>query len=377
METTLEELQSQQDSRQNELRCSIYIPTHPRSNDQAIMEDTTRLKNALQNIKNNPKFEEADLTETIEKLYDILNDTEFWKHQSVGLGIFADHEGFRYVHLPYEPTEATYLETAFVLSPLYITESLTKQFFVLDINLDRPTLYKSSDSTLAEIKDIGMPESFQKEMGRDEYNVELQHQAAPRGNNGGNTRFHGHDPAEEVDDDIKRYLKLIAKAADSCLEGKHEPLVLSGTESRVGNIRNYLSYPHVLSDSVAGNHEGQSPQHLYDTTAEVVEQQNDTERQALIEKLEESTPAYQVRGAQEIVEAAQAGRVERLNFPAFRKTTDSVRPGDFTSIILQLPEDSSEMEQLVRATVAQGGEVLATEIDTAEEKNIPRALCRY
>ena len=370
-------IQSLRNRKTKSQKLSIYIPTHPKSNGQTVAEDTTRFKNALQDIKNNPSYDEATLKNTMTALYKLLDDTEFWKHQDVGLAVFADSEGYEHFHLPYEPTVGTYVTDNFIISPLIITQNIGSGFYVLDINLNNPRLCRAVNGTLVEVDEIDMPGSFQDTVARDEYNLELQHQATPRDSGDGDTSFHGHDPADSADDDTVQYLRLVATAVNEYMKDLDQPLILAGAESRVGNLRQHLSYDNILPDTVTGNQESFSTQQLYDATVDIVASYDKAQRQALIDKLVSSAPGYVVMGAQEIHEAASTGRIERLYLPVYRHTTDTVRPGDFASIIIQLPDDVQEIEQLVQATIDQGGEVLATEIDSYEGADMPRALCRF
>ncbi|NCU37707.1 hypothetical protein EOL96_01420 [Candidatus Saccharibacteria bacterium] len=375
MITSPQNIQALRNKKTTGQKLSIYIPTHPKSNRQTISEDTIRFKNALQDVKNDPSYDESSLKDTMTELYKLLDDTEFWKHQDVGLAVFGDTDGYEYFNLPYETTAATYLAPEFVTSPLVIAHSIGSGFYVLDVNLNSPRLYRTSNGTLIEVCQDEMPGSFQDTVARDEYNVELQHQATPRSS--GDTSFHGHDPADSVDDDTKRYLRIVADSVDGCMKDHDQPLILSGTENRVGNFRQYLSYVNVLPDVLTGNKEELSAQQLYGEAIHIAATYDQAQRQASIDKLISSAPEFVVMGAKEIREAASAGRIERLYLPVYRRTTDTVRPGDFASIIFQLPDDIKELDQLVQATLAQGGEVLATEIDSYEGADMPRALCRF
>lgn len=377
MTTSLSTIRALKEKGAKGQKLSIYIPTHPKSNSQTLTEDTTRFKNALQDIKNNPSYDESSLKDTMDNLYTLLEDTAFWKHQDVGLAIFGDAKGYKHFQLPYETTAATYLSDEFIISPFVIAQSISSGFYVLDINLNNPQLYRAVGGTLVEVTLDNMPESFQDSIDKVEYTAELQHQSAPRNSSGNNTSFHGHDPAEEVDDDTKRYLRAVAKVVDEHMKDHEQPLILAGTENRMGNLRKHLTYGNVLSYSVSGNHEDLSAQQLYEAAVRIATSYDQARRQDLVDILTSSAPELVVTGKQEILKAAEAGRVERLYLPVYRQTNDTVRSGDSNSILLELPEDIAELEELVQATLAQAGEVLATEIDSYDGADAPQALCRF
>jgi len=355
---------------------SIYLPTHPSSNSQTLTQDTTRFKNALKQIKNNPDYDERELGDVVKSLYKLVDDIGFWKQQDVGLALFADSSGYEYYHLPYETTEETYLENKFVVGPLVVMHSIGSEFFVLDINLTNPRLLKSSHGTLVVVNDDNMPASFQDTVARDEYKAELQHMAAPRGS-GGDNKFHGHDPEDTLDNDTALYLTLVANAVDTFLVDQERPLLLVGEQNRVGNLRPHLKYKHLLPQSIDGNFETLTPQDLYDTTIETMRNHEADKRRSLVKQLVSSAPELVASGIKDIAEAAQAGRVEIMYVPAYRRTADNVRSGESESIVLQLPNDVSALESVIRGVLAHGGSVVAVEIDAYPELDETKALCRF
>lgn len=355
---------------------SIYLPTHPSSTSQSLAQDTTRLKNALKESKNNSAYDERELGDVVKSLYELVEDTEFWKHQDRGLAIFASSDGYEHFHLPYEITEATYVKNRFVISPLFIMHSIIAEFYVLDVNLTKPRLLKSKHGTFDVIEDANLPASFDETSARDEYKPELQHKAAPRGS-GGDNRFHGHSPADAVDHDIAMYLNKLADAVDEYMTDHDRPLLVVGEQSRVGNLRPNLKYEYLVEQSVDGNFENHSPQELFDATIELMRGYESKKRRELVEQLLSSDPKLVVTGDKDISEAAKAGRVERIYVPSYRRTADTVQPGISESIILQLPDDVSELETVVRDVLSQAGTVVAVEIDAYPELTETKALCRF
>jgi len=88
---------------------SIYIPTSPQASPPHVSADRTRLKNAIQHIKNLQNYDEQVLGDSIKKLEDVLDDMEFWQHQDLGLAALFDAETVELVRLPFEVSEAEYL----------------------------------------------------------------------------------------------------------------------------------------------------------------------------------------------------------------------------------------------------------------------------
>jgi hypothetical protein len=356
-------------------KISIYIPTHPKSSSQTLSQDKNRFKNAIQEVQKHPNYSK-ELDKTMGLLEKLYNDVEFWKYQDVGLAIFADKDNYECFHLPYETTEAVYLKDHFVISPLVFMHSIGTTFFVLDVNLTKPRLLVSKDGGLSEVEVEGMPDSFQDKIAGAEYKPELQYKSAPRGGDVSNM-FHGHDAAEEVNDDIAEYLTEIAKSVNTFLKESDQPLLLVGVQSRVGNIRSHIEYDNLLEAKIDGSFEKHSMQDLYESVIEVINDYDSQRRHKLIDQLLSADSKNIVSGNDAIAEAAKAGRIERMYVPAYRRTNDSVRPDAEESIVLQLSDEIKDIETVVSDVLSHGGSVQAVEIGSQHEIQQPKALCRY
>lgn len=357
-------------------KISIYIPTHPVNNIQTIEQDKTRFKNALKDIKNNIKYDEEKLGVVLNSLYDMLDDIELWEYQDVSLAVFADKHGIEYYRLPYETTEAAYIEDQFIVSPMGIMHSIGINFYVLDINLTKPRLLKSRHGTLTEVILDKMPKSFEDTFSRDEYRNSLQNLAAPRGS-GGDNQIHGHGPEDSIKEDTSKYIVLIADTIDEYLRDQDLPLLIVGEESRVGNLRKHISYKNLLDDKIDGNFENYTPQKLYESAIEKIEDYDSKRRDDKVKKFLGSDPKFIVSGNTAISEAAEQKRVETLFIPSYIRTKDSIRFGNYDSIILQLPSEMEELEAVTRKVLSQAGTVQAVAIDVYPEIDQPKALCRF
>src|SRR5680860_240491 len=224
-------------------KLSIYIPTHPASTSPTLSEDMIRFKNTLQNIKANEKYIERELGETMGKLESLLDDSDFWKHRTNGLAVLADKDGYEIVDLDYEVTDMQYVQDTFIVSPLAIVLSIGTGYFVLDINHTKPRLLHFTSYTKGEVDLKDMPESLEQTIQRDEHQQHIQHQSGPI------NMLHGQSESGAVDADMLLYYKLIAKAVEEYLIDHDEPLLLAGTENRIGHMRPLVSYGCLLYTS--------------------------------------------------------------------------------------------------------------------------------
>jgi hypothetical protein len=351
-------------------KLSIYIPTHPASTPPTLSEDIIRFKNALQEIKASEKFDQRELGETMEKMETLLGDLEFWKHRTIGLAVFADKDGYQLIDVHYDIADAQYVQAEYIVSPPAILLSIGTGYYVLDINHTKPRLLHFTAHSRSEVALADMPGSFEEAIGRDERLQHMQHQSGPK------NMFHGQSESGAMDEDTLRYYKLIARAVDQYLADHDSPLLLAGTENRIGHMRPLLEYANVLRDTFEGNHEHLNDQQFQTATTAIIEAVACVKRDAIVEKVKSVPPSDLAIGALEIEEAIAKGQVATLFLPSFQYTADNVRDGEAERIVLHLPEDTVERETLVRGTVAQGGAVVAVALGSFESDE-PRALRRY
>lgn len=339
------------------LKATIYIPTDP----QKSTQDNTRLKNALQTIRNDVSYDERELGETIKTIYEeLIDNDDFWNYQDFGLAVLFDHDGYEYFHIPFEITEAEYLTDHFVVSPLVITASADTGFYVLDLNFTAPRLFSGSRGVLNEVKVKSMPKSIDKELGRSSYK---NHSLG--------------DEDNAVSEDEKRYLQMVADAVDETITYDKRALLLAGTSNRTGNIRAQLKHGHVLGDTLVGSYEKSTSEELYQASSEVVRVALKKEQNDALEVLSNTPPELVVIGALEIKEASSAGRVGTLFIPAYRLTTDSVRETDSEKLIIELPSDIESIEITVKAVMEQSGNIVPVEIEGESSPSELTAICRY
>ncbi len=352
------------------IKLSIYVPTHPASTSPTISEDTIRFKNALQEIRANEQYDERELGNTMQKMELLLDDIEFWKHRTLGLAVFASKDGYETVDLNYEITDMHYVQDSFVISPLAIMLSIGTGYFVLDINQTKPRLIHFTSSAKEEVAADGMPGTFEETVKRVDYQDQQQHQSVA-----GNM-FHGHSETAALIEDELRYYKLIAACADEYLADHDEPLLLAGTESRIGHMRPLIRYGNVLEATLAGNNEELNEQDMLDATETEMKSLDMVKRGALVDTAKATPLSKLAMGATEIEAAIAEGKVDTLYLSAFRNTTDNIRDNYQSTVVLQLPEDILAIETLVRGALLQGADVIAV-AQGSFDTNEPRAILRF
>ena len=77
--------------KQNSNCVSIYIPTHRAGQETLEGQDKIKLKTQLKHAKaklEKQGLSDKEIEDLVQPVTDLINDDEFWRHQSDGLAIF-------------------------------------------------------------------------------------------------------------------------------------------------------------------------------------------------------------------------------------------------------------------------------------------------
>lgn len=236
---------------------SIYIPTSRMSTD-AYRSDMTHLKNQLAKAEKELLNEYAMRRVDIDKLLDparaLLEDFDFWTHNSDMLACFLHDGEMELFQLPIPTEESTCVisDRPFVL-PLIQELNDNGHFYLLLLNLDQIRLYGVTRNVIQEIEldPEAVALSFTAEEEQDENQQSLQGQ----GNVGsGDAMFHGHgkgsDEAKKVT--IQNYFHRMTNMLEPILNQNPLPLYIAGVEYLGQLFRNACKYPHLREGQVVG-----------------------------------------------------------------------------------------------------------------------------
>lgn len=217
-------------ARGNEM-ISIYIPTHRRGRE--ISQDRIRLKNELAAAsdqlaeRGRKPRERSDRLSAAETL---LDDREFWEHQSSGLGIFIDDRGgVSTVSLSTEVGPICTVMPVFLLRPLAGDLQLPV-LPVLALTRGFVGLYQSGVNGVVRVE-ADLPESFEDV----NWFVDREKQRQQHPDRAGTARGrHGHEPNARENEDVRRFLREVADALPPVEKGI--PLIVLGDDDLVGRF---------------------------------------------------------------------------------------------------------------------------------------------
>lgn len=353
---------------------SLYIPTHPKSTSQRINEDRIRLKNALQRLEEQDVFT-PELADTHSKLSHLVDDNEFWLHQSRSLGILADTNGFSTIRLPYELTAASYTGEGYAISPLLIMQSLGETYYLIDVDFDQPRLYAGTQYSLELIDDLDLPGAIDDVIETEQ----RRNMSGQRGGAGGTgvTHFGRGEADHRQANDISRYLQLLAAPINDYLKDKSDPLFIAGSPKVIAEFRSMLDYGHVHDDGISANYDQQRLHELHQNSLAAMTEIARAKKAAVLARYADLDFDLRADGMTAVEAAAEQGRVDTLLIPVVRVTPDGVDSDDQATMLIELPEDFAAFESVVRQVADQGGKVVAVEqADFADDPSM-KAILRY
>jgi hypothetical protein len=363
---------------------SIYIPTH-RESDQA-QQDPIRLKNLLkaaeQHLLDNKRMKPSEAAEILKPALKLLDDQDFWLHQSDGLALFLSAEEASYYRLPYSFEELVVVSAGFHIKPLLPLFNNDGRFYILALSQNNIRLLSGTRFTVDQINLEGVPTSLAEAMQHDDPERQLQHHIGEKVDTTASGIFHGHGvgAGDFKKDNILRFFQQVDKGIRTLLENQSMPLVLAGVDYLLPIYREASKYPHLIDEGVIGNPDEASAQELHEQAWQLIQPYFQEERkQATAEyrQLADSDNASQ--DLPEIVRAAHYGRV-KVAFVA----ADVQRWGKFDSEknILEVhdspePGDAELLDSVVVQTLMHGGTVYSAEADEIPGDEPVAAVFRY
>ncbi len=345
---------------------SIAIPTHARGRETA--QDPIHLKNQLaelDSILESSGVKPRDRASQLEKATELLDDVEFWEHQSEQLALYIDDDGGI---LPIAVTRQsehrpTVISTAYhlrhVLSDLHPTN-----LPVLVLTENAVKLYLATTSGIDEVQ-ADLPSSL------DDVNwfVDRETQRQQHPDRAGSSRNrHGHEASSRDDEDTARFLRAVREALPA--DFRRRPLVVLGDDSLVSKFESISDEP-VLSPENSGVddfsdsaiHEMARPvleRHRAEATADLVSE--------ALDQLGEESATTELG---EALTDAVSGRLSRLVL------YEGAEPvwGRFDPASLQMeqtdqrgPGDVDLVDRLVAEAVATGAGIVVTETPVGDHE---------
>ncbi len=308
----------------------------------------------------------VQIEELAEVLDHLIDDQQFWNHQSQSLAIFVTADHIETYRLPNQLPAQVTVADRFLLKPLLRSVTFPHSAFVLALSANAVRVIEVSANEQAfEVTVDGMPKDAASYAGK-----------ASLGDRSHSGRVHG-------DEGLKLRLTQYARAIDQALRpiaSRHtEPLILAAAQPLEGIYRQVNSYRHLADTAIAGNPEELSPNQLAELARPIL----DGIYAAKVAGVREAFAEFGNQGralsdVADVANAATAGAVDTLLFDF-----EGVVPGRISeSGTVEFDEalDGSNygvIDEIVRRALATGAQVLAVRADELPTDSPVAAILRY
>jgi hypothetical protein len=238
---------------------SIYMPTFAvgRRKEQSPI----RLKNLYNQVEK--LFSETgrgptEIKSFLKPIENLIDDEFFWQQQTEGLALFLDKNNIHLFHLPEPVEERLFIGNHFHITPLIPIFKGNGQYYLLQIDQERPILMQGSKFQLEEVDELDLPESLQNIF--DDYFEFHSHlsfhtsTATPNPDlpNQRNGAFFGQSGGDDIDEkaEIRNFFHRFDDALMEYIGGQDIPLVLAGEGFLHNLYRQANTYPNLIEEGI-------------------------------------------------------------------------------------------------------------------------------
>ncbi len=365
---------------------SIFIPTHRAGEAVRKDADVILLKNQWKEVLEKLKDHELsppEIEQIAQPVQQLIEDQEFWSHQSDGLALFITPDGMEHYTLPLAFEPFNFVSHEFYLKPLMPLFVGDGRFFVLKLALNEVEFFEGARYSITPviIEDI-VPQRLEETVGYDYEQKSLQFRTQQSGLGQGQGTFHGHgEGKDERKNEIQRFLRDVNKGLMTMLHDENPPMVVASQEYLFPMYKEVNDYKNLVDDPITKNLSELTPVFLHELAWEKVAPIFDQERQDKIDLFR------QVHGTgktavdtSEVLYAALAGKIDTL---FLENRTDIWGIYDPAENSVELSDrhhasNTSLMNMAAVKTLLQGGKVYLMEKEQMPDDTAKmNALFRY
>ncbi len=361
---------------------SLFMPTHRAGRNTE--QDPIRFRNLLREAEErllSKGLRSPDVREMLKPARDLGQEPRFWPNQSHGLAVFLTAEEFHYYRLPLPFEELVVISQVFHLKPLLPFFASDGHFYILTLSQNRVRLLEGTRHTVDEIDLESMPESMAEALQYDRFERQLQsHSDASSGTGGRSTRFHGQGIGDRPKGRILRWFRVIDRELPNLLTGRRSPLVLAGVEYLFPIYKEANTYPHLLSDGIAGSPDELTPDELHTRAWPLVQPKFMEAREEAADRYSRLVDTGQsTADVRDAVLAAHGGRIDDLFVALGIQVWGKFDPSTDTIHIHEDPEPGDEdlLDLAAIQTILKGGTVYAVEPGQVPDNAPLAAVFRY
>ena len=286
---------------------SIYIPTEITGDYE---KNRIRWKNACQDAIRQLEEKGVDNISFMKPALDLIDNSDFWAHQSAALvGFYSEHEQGHY-HLLSPNKALVVVHQKFYLSPILKEIVNSDRLFVLALSQGDVKFYEAVRSGIypVNIKDV-VPTNMEAALNLDITKNSIQSHSA-----GGNAIFHGNDSGDDKQNiRIRQYFRKVDEGLLNFIHDEKVPLVLAAVESYYSIYRDVTDYKYFSQHMITGNPEDLSPGQIREQLEPVFKDLQKKRLESFVQSYNQRVDeALTIDGLEELSESAKLKNIAKL-----------------------------------------------------------------
>jgi hypothetical protein len=344
---------------------SLYMSTH-RIHPENI-QDPIRYKFLVKQVKESltEKYPTANIQTLLEPFEALVNDHDFWKHTSEGLCLMRSASRFEVIRLQLPVEELVMVADTFHTKPLRYALQSEDRYQVLALTMHEVHLFEGNRHSLFEIE---LPDDFPRTITEalGEELTEKHSTVASYGGVGGDSTNMHHGQGgkmDEVDSDAQRFFRLVAGAVhDRYSKPVGLPLLLAALPEHHYLFNQVNKNPFLLPEGININPQAISIEKLTELSWQMMQPIYLKKLEARIEKFNQAkSNGLGSDKMDEVIEAAEAGRVDTLLIEAHRVIAKRLRnkiTGTFEMADVTQPVLDDQLDEVGEIVYKMGGTVV-------------------
>ena len=362
---------------------SVFIPTHRLGKEVNEGQDMIAFKNHVQQIRLDLEAQELrsnDINDLLQPLEELIDDTQFWRHQQEGLAVFRNPDYFAIFHSPRPLGAHHWLDSRFHVRPLLSFAHRSPAYYLLQINKDDIALYKADDYAITPIDTTGtMPSGIEAVTKYYEFEEQLQGRTA----GGGSAIMHTNSNLDNKEKDhlLADYFRIVDKTMIDIIGTQNLPLVLASVAYYQPIYREINNYPHLYKDGLTGNFDNVQPEEMHRMAQEMIGDDFEKDKQRRIEMYQNSSGGDLVSSdVRQLLEAGVTGRIDVLFVQKDAEVWGHFDENTLKATIHkeQRADDESLIDEIALLTLRNGGDVyVMDEINLLENQDSVKATALF
>ena len=337
---------------------SIYIPTLI-TGDYEV--NRIRWKNACQDVLNQLEARGIEKTSFLKPAMDLIDDSDFWAHQSAGLAGFYSEESGEHHHLVSSIDPISLIDTTFHLSPLLREVINQDRIFVLALSQQEVRFFEAVKSGIYPVK-IGdvTPKDMESSL-----NLDIDGNSLQTHSTGSDQSYHGNDSGKDKENvRLRQYFRDVDKGLLEFIHDEEVPLVLACVEEYYSIYRDVTEYKYFSEHMVTGNPENLSPSEIRGQVEPVFKELHSKRLNTFIELYNtNSNNNLSISGLHSIKENANNKNIDQLLI--CQQYWDSMTK-----------REKQDLDETLFLVYDQGGKIIITDTEDHDCKTL-HAIRRY